>query len=284
MEESETKKGKIPESGKPSIFLHSDVSASEHAVRKMAGFQFPSTLRGRTQHFNVYYNPDLGTNGEKIADGVLQSCENEYNTLSGYFGITPNGLPFNIIITALEPNKDGSGGAFHNSCAAVDLYEDVKINPSLDIDLTRMLVVAEEVEVFSDSQNAGWDCGASNGEGLSRVLAAELYPNELDGYSTAHFWLDTDRTQNWVTNNNSTDTDRLSNGCSVLFFNWLRYQKGFNWRQIVQAGGSTLGETYKKLTGDSGSNGFTKFKADLQRKFPTGHPSGLGSDNPFPIQ
>src|SRR5205807_1564846 len=108
--------------GKPSVYLHSNVSISEHAVTKMAGFEFPSTLRGSTQHFKVYYNPDLGNDGQTISDGVLQSCENEYSTLSEQFGITPNGLPFNLIITALEPNKDGSGGAFHDSCTAVDLY------------------------------------------------------------------------------------------------------------------------------------------------------------------
>lgn len=127
-----------------------------------------------------------------------------------------------------------------------DLYEDVKINPSLDIDLTRMLVVAEEVEVFSDSQNAGWDCGASNGGGFSRVLAAELYSKEPGGYATAHFWLDTDRTQDWVNNNNPTDRDRLSNGCSVLFLNWSHYKKDFSRAQIVGAGGSALGQTYTR--------------------------------------
>lgn len=28
-----------------------------------------------------------------------------------------------------------------------------------------------------------WGCGASNGEGLSRVLATERYPTELNGFS-----------------------------------------------------------------------------------------------------
>lgn len=273
----------IPKTSSSSIMLHSSLDVKEHAINRMAGFEFPATLQGSTQHFNVYYNSDLGTDGKTIADGILKSCENEYNTLSQYFGITPNGIPFNLIITALSTNKDGKGGAFHDSCAAIDLYEDVKINPSIDIDLTRMLVVAEEVEVFSDSQNVGWDCGASNGEGLSRVLATELYPHELDGYSTAHYWLDTDRKKDWVNNNNTTDTDRLSNGCSVLFLNWLHHQKGFSWEQIVKAGGSTLGNTYHTLTGDNGNNGFNKFKDDLQKKYPVGTNSGLGNDNPFPI-
>ena len=76
---------------------------------------------------------------------------------------------------------DGSGGASHPSCLSGEIQADVKSNPALDVDLSRFLVVAEIVEVFSAAQNLGWDCGADNGEGLSRVLASGLYPAELDG-------------------------------------------------------------------------------------------------------
>jgi hypothetical protein len=44
-----------------------------------------------------------------------------------------------------------------------------------------MLVVAEADEVFMNGFGHGWDCGASNGEALSRILAAEIYPQERVG-------------------------------------------------------------------------------------------------------
>ncbi len=84
---------------------------------------------------------------------------------------------------------------------------------------------AEIVEVFSAAQGGDWDCGASNGEGLSRVLATELYPAELDGYTTAADWLDGGRPDD-VNQTNPTDQDAVSNGCAVLFLNYMRYQEG----------------------------------------------------------
>jgi hypothetical protein len=62
-----------------------------------------------------------------------------------------------------------------------------------------MLDVAEADEVMMAAQDAGWNCGASAGEGLSRVLATERYPAELDGFASGAFWLDSNR-PDWVTN------------------------------------------------------------------------------------
>jgi hypothetical protein len=145
-----------------------------------------------------------------------------------------------------------------------------------------MLVVAEEVEVFSAVQNRGWDCGASNGEGLSRVLAAtDLYPGSLNGFNSAATWLDTPGRPDYVNNNDPTDRSYVSTGCSVLFLNYLRYQLGYKWGNIVQAAGTTLAQTYNGLTGLS--DALTPFKALLQAHYPAGTPSGLTTDNPFPF-
>jgi hypothetical protein len=123
----------------------------------------PYTQRGSTQHFNVYYEDSLGTNGPTLADAVLASCENDYTSLQDYFGgITPGGLPFSIYVVS------GNFGAYHASCAATECH--CAVFAGTDANLVRMLVVAEEDEVFMANQNVGWDCGASNGEGLSRVL------------------------------------------------------------------------------------------------------------------
>jgi hypothetical protein len=234
------------------------------------GFDFPTVLRGSTTHFHVYYDPGLGAAGQTLADGVLASCESEYNTLVAYFGVTPPS--FNVIIAA------GIGGAYHYGCGATDLYCDAS---GTNVDHTRMLNVAEEVEVFSAVQNKGWNCGASNGEGLSRVLATLLYPAQLDGFNSAATWLDTPGRPDFVNVNDPTDRSYVSTGCSVLFLNWLRYQLGYRWESIVQAGGSTLAQTYQRLTGQA--DGLTPFKALLQAHFPAGTPSHLTNDNPFPF-
>jgi hypothetical protein len=73
----------------------------------------------------------------------------------------------------------------------------------------------------------------------------------------------------------------VSIGCATLFLNYLRYQRGFPWIRIVQAGGATLAQTYEALTGRT--DAFAPFAALLQSRFPTGQPSGLSNDNPFPI-
>ena len=157
---------------------------------------------------------------------MLASCESEYLVQVSYFGgVTP--ASFNVIIAA------GIGGAYHYGCAATDLYCDAS---GTDVNHTRMLNVAEEVEVFSADQARGWDCGASNGEGLSRVLATELYPGSLNGFTSAATWLDTPGRPDYVNVNDPTDRNYVSIGCSVLFLNYLRYQLGYRWGDIVQAG------------------------------------------------
>jgi hypothetical protein len=216
-----------------------------------------------------------------IANGVLASCENEYNMLCSLFGSTKPG-PFNIIIAPLDPTGQGRGGAYHYGCDATDLYVDAKTVPNVDIDYTRMLVVAEEVEVFSADQGLGWDCGASNGEGLSRVLATLLYPAELNGYATAAIWLNNGR-PDFVSINDPTDRNSISTGCSTLFLNYLHSQLNFSWDQIVQAGAPTLAETYAKLTGQPADSAFTSFQKLLQAFFPEGTPVTLTTDNVFPL-
>src|SRR6266496_3144684 len=138
------------------------------AAAPPAGFDYPAAKRGSTAHFVVYYDPSLGADGITIADAVLATCERDYDRISAYFGgLTPSTM--NVIIAP------GIGGACHYGCDGKDIYCDAQTSP-LDVDHTRMLLLAEVVEVFSAEQGQGWNCGASNGEGLSRVLATELYP------------------------------------------------------------------------------------------------------------
>jgi hypothetical protein len=266
----------------------------QRAQRTAMGLDYPTTFAGSTAHFCVYYDATtLGANGLAIANTVLGLCENDYNTISQCFGgliptpvssptaENPSGTMFNIIIAALDPSGSGGGGAYHYGCGAGDLYCDAKTNPSVDPYYTEFLLVAEMVEVFSaDQPGAPWNCGASNGEGLSRVLATMLYPSELDGYTSAGYWLDNGR-PDFVTVTDPTDRNYLSIGCSVLFLNYLRYQEDFTWTEIVTAGAPTLAQTYQNLTGQA--DALTPFTNLLQQFFPQGTPSGLTTDNPFPL-
>ena len=257
------------------VLEHPAIVIPEAAPAPVAktGFDYPTVLRGSTPHFNVYYDPGLGADGATIADSVLASCEGEYGQLGSYFtGVAP--ASFNIILAA------GIGGAYHYGCGATDLYCDAQTGPD-NVDHSRMLVVAEEVEVFSAQQGAGWDCGASNGEGLSRVLATLMYPAQLDGFSSAASWLDTPDRPNFVDVNDNSDRNYTSIGCSVLFLGWLRYELKYGWQAIVSAAASTLAGTYTNLSGQT--DGWARFSTQLAARYPLGTPCGLVNDNPYPL-
>src|SRR5229473_3362721 len=241
----------------------------------------PAILAGSTPHFRIYYARVLGPIGEKIAQAAKKNCERDYETLVRFFG-QQQPLFFNIVVAPLSPRMDGTGGAYHHTCRATDLYCDVQLTPEVNPDVTNALVVAEEVEVFEAIQRGGWQCGASNGEGLSRVLASELYPNVLEnlGYATARFWLNSGR-PNFVGRTLPSDQNMIANGCAVLFLNYLHVQLGFGWDKISQAAAPTLALTYKALTGNSAPS--PAFAALLEKKFPKGQHADLATDNPFPI-
>lgn len=243
------------------------------AAPRLARDGGPYTFRNKTANFNVFYENGLGDNGPVLADGVLASCEAEYAQLQGLFGgIVPAGLPMSVYVVA------GDFGAYHATCAATEMH--CAAFDGSNVDLVRMLVVAEEVEVFSAAQG-GWNCGASTGEGLSRVLATLLYPSQLNGFTSAASWLDTPDRPDFVNNTDPTDQNYVSIGCAVLYLNWLQTQLGFSWSQIIAAGGPTLAATYTNLTGNP--DGLTPFATLLAGAFAVGTPSGVTTDNPFPL-
>ncbi|HET7421374.1 MAG TPA: hypothetical protein VFL27_13445 [Candidatus Dormibacteraeota bacterium] len=255
-----------------SVFNRTVVGAARAAVSDPSTLKDSANLVGQTEHFFVYADPALGTDGRQDAQVVLADCEDDYARVSTYFGGIDAG-PFAVVLFA-NPN-----GAYHMSCAATDLFCDAVTGPA-NGELSEFLNVAEFVEVFEAVQGGGWDCGKSNGEGLSRVLATDLHPAQLDGFATAPAWLDS-RRHDYVDTNFDSDTSALANGCSVLFLNWLRFQLGFSWAQIVGAAGPTLGSTYSQLTGKN--DGFKQFSSLLESHFPKGRASGLHTDNPFPL-
>jgi hypothetical protein len=218
--------------------------------------------------------------GVPLAAAVKDGCEADYERLRGYFGgLTPDNLPFRVFITP------GREGASHSSCSDTGLYIDAfDANDGL---LMRYLVVSEADEVFMDSQGRGWLCDWSNGEGLSRVLATDAYP-EVTGFFTACCWLNSPRTDH-VSSNDPSDVNFESVGCSALFLHYLKAQLGFGWSQIVQVGARkadnpapSLANTFSLLTGRT--DAFDSFYSLATRRFPYGVQAELATDNPFPIK
>ena len=234
----------------------------------------------QTAHFKVSIDPGAGAAGSIIADTLLQTCEQDFATLQGYFGgITPKSLPFHLIVTS------GKDGASHATCLATALSIGAHSGP---IEFMRSLVIAEEDEVFEANFGHGWNCGFSNGEGLSRVLANDMVPGvEPQDFVSSPVWLDQASDvsgvlrENWVDKTDRTDTNYFSIGCSVLFLNWLKFQLKFSWKEIIAAGAPTFAGVYKNLTGKT--DGWLTFKALMDKHFPPGLPSNQTTDNPFPL-
>ena len=231
----------------------------------------PYTRAGRTASFDVYYDTSLGTNGQNLAGAVLASCEADLSALRGWFGAADPGR-FSVYI---DP---GSFGAYHATPAATEIH--CAAFGETDPDLVNMVYLAQVGEVMMTARDAGWNCGASAGEGLSRVLAAQRYPAELNGFASASSWLNSTR-PDWVSATADTDRDYVSIGCATLFINYLRYQLHISLARIVQARGTTLQAVYLQLTGSA--DAFGPFAALLQRHFPPGEPVDLPDDNPFPL-
>ena len=145
-------------------------------------------------------------------------------------------------------------------------------------------MAGEVVELFEAAINNGWDCGHTNGEALSRVLAVERnanlasvpVPTEQSWWRNGH--------QDYVNDNGATDQNDDANGCGALFLYYLHTQLGFSWTQIATTGGSSLGDTYQKLTGKDPQTGYQDFLGRLATIAQGGQLNVPSSGNPFPIR
>ena len=238
---------------------------------------------GRTPHLVVY--TDGSPEGTASAQAVLASAEADYSAVTEWFGgialpagqegddqtIPRSATPVQVLI---DPQ---AGGAYHFGCSATDLY----IAP--DPREATGLMVAELVEVFEAAINNGWSCGQANGEALSRALAVERNGAlaSLTAQTAQQWWANGH--VDYVTNNDADDRNQDSNGCGTLFLYYLHSQLGFSWQKIVTTGGATLGETYQRLTGKSGAQGFNDFVSLLTTLDQGGQLNLPANGNPFPI-
>ena len=261
------------------------VRAEQHTLAQSSQLLTSETVVGQTAHFVVY--TDGIAEGDVAAQGVLAACEADFMAVQVWFGgidLPPgqDGDDQTTVRTAqpmyvlMDPN---AGGAYHYSCAGANLY----IEPA-PANQASALVVAEVVEVFEAAINNGWDCGHTNGEALSRVLAVErnatlasvTVPTEQSWWRNGH--------QDYVNDNSATDQNEDANGCGALFLYYLHTQLGFSWTQIATTGGSSLGDTYQKLTGKDPQTGYQDFLGRLATRAQGGQLNVPSSGNPFPIR
>jgi hypothetical protein len=245
-------------------------------ARLASGFDYPTQLVGTTPDGNVtvYYDPALGQPGADLAQQILDLAPTTYANCQAFFNVP--GQPINVILAPLSGANDGSGGAFHYGCnfnPGGDLYEDAAFgNPQR----TNGLVVAELTESFMGAQNMGWDCGGSNGEALSRVLA-ELLSGGPDGaladFATGPTWYQSQQ-PNYIDATDPTDQNAVSTGCGVVYLYWM-ISNGYTAAQITQAGcpDGTLASNYLALTGSA--TAWADFSAAVGALA-----GGINSDNP----
>ncbi|MBV9671100.1 MAG: hypothetical protein JOZ43_09105 [Acidobacteriales bacterium] len=240
-------------------------------------FDYPTQKIGTTPDGNVtvYYDPSLGQQGSDLAQQVLNSAADTYNQSQAFFAIA--GSPVNVIIAAVNGATDGSGGAYHYGCnfnPGGDLYVDAAFG---NLTMTNGLFVAELTESFMGAQAKGWDCGASNGEALSRFLAEQLTGGAngaLAAYATGPAWDQAGR-PNWIDATEPTDGDAVSTGCGVVYLYWM-LSLGYTAAQLTQAGcpDGTLASNYSTLTGNNTAwADFSNAVSNLQ--------NGINGDDPF---
>ena len=226
------------------------LTPDQTAAAASSGLDYPATQVGVVGNITVSYDSSLGAPGLALAQQLLSAVTGPYKDMQTFFGIT--GSPVQVLVAPLSGNNDGSGGAYHYGCdfnAGGVLYLDATfanttVNP---LDLVVGLYVAELSECFMGAQGSGWNCGASNGEGLSRFCAEQETPaGTLDGFATGPAWAQAGF-PDWVTQTESTDQDGVSTGCTIVYLYWM-VSLGFTIPQITQAAGATLSANYQTLT------------------------------------
>src|SRR2546423_14194693 len=222
------------------VFLRPGATLPEEALRAHRVRHTPAVSQrraGQTANFIVF--SDGTANGDAAAQAMLASAEGDFQAAQQWFGgLTPSNLPFYVYA---DPN---AGGAYHLSCAGTDVHvlSDSALAPGF--------LTAEIVEVFEAALNNGWDCGVTNGESLSRVLAFDRHPEIAGDFNqTAQDWWASGHPDH-VNDNSAGDTDQLASGWGDPFLYYLHSQLTFDWPSICSAGGPALGACYRSLTGN----------------------------------
>jgi hypothetical protein len=221
----------------------------------------------------VYVDPSLGQPGLQNAQDLLNDSDRVVTANDGIFGTA--GGPVSVIVFALGNATDGTGGADHMGC---DYVNGAAIEVDASFSNSARVSALFEAELSECSMNGNL-CGESTGEALSRWCATVVSNNALSDFATAPQWAQ-DGEPDFVNKTDATDQNADSTGCGMAFLSWLMSQ-GHSLDKIAPAmvalgDSGTLAQLYAKLTSDTASNAWTKFKSAVQAL-----PNGITSDNPF---
>ncbi len=264
-------------------FLRADAFAAHHANRVASTgaaatrFDFPTQLVDTTPDglVTVYVDPALGQRGTDLATQFLAAVPAAVARCAAWFG-TPM-QPVICIIASFQGETDGTGGAYHYGCdfaSGGDIYLSFAAG---NVPMEIGLFVAELTECFMADGARGWGCGASSGEGLSRVLAEQASGGPggaLGAFATGPTWFGAGM-PNWVDATEPTDGDDVATGCCVAYLYWMA-SLGYTFAQIVQAGclDGSLASNYTALTGKS--TAWADFSAAVGAL-----PGGVTGDDPW---
>ena len=134
----------------------------------------------------------------------MQSCRTASETFRRYSGSSAVSHP-KVCHSSSRLHRI-TRGASHSSCMSTDVSVGGK--SGTNVDFIRSLLVAEADEVFIANFGHGWNCGASNGEGLSRVLrttSTKGSNQRISFHPTCGSTSIRDRTS-WITRNLRTRT------------------------------------------------------------------------------
>lgn len=250
-------------------------AAAAPGVPTWPSYQGSSHLVGTSPsgRVTVYVDPSLGQQAMRNAQDLLNDADRVVTANDNIFGTT--GGPVSAIVFALGGATDGSGGADHMGC-------DYTTGNAIEVDASygnsSRVSALFEAELSECSMN-GSLCGESTGEALSRWCAAVISNNALADFATAPVWAQGGM-PNYVEKTDPTDQGADSTGCGMAFISWL-LSMGYSLNQIapqmVALGDSgTFAQLYAKLTADSASNAWSKFKTAIDAL-----PNGVTSDDPF---
>lgn len=245
-----------------------------------------------TTNFVIQYN-DAFAFAQQRAQKLQQSAEAEFATLRSWFQNTTGFGSSNRVTLLVDTKSLATNNGYHSNGTTLIVMHHFNSQgaDSLADDAVMGLFVAEIIEVLMSCRDVQtgtttWIENHSDGEGLSRMAVGLLHPKSYYngtylGGPYVNGWLQSAARNDWITSNESSDTDGDSFGCSLLFLYWLHSQLGHSMTEIITKAGATLEATYQALTGQSGAYAaFTNFLAPF---FPVGQTAALKTDNPFPI-
>ena len=244
---------------------------------------------GQTDNCDIWYQ-DNYSHANARAQALQSAVERDFAKMAAWFNINAGFGPSNRVKVLIDTASIARNNNYHadgTSLITITPFND-KPDNSMSANATRALFVAELVEISMSYNNQGraisWNPSGSNGEGVSRLCAATLYP---DAYYNSDYlegpyvnsWLGSATRRDWVGTTKSSDSNVDSYGCAILFLYFLHTQLGHPIQSIIQAGGDTLERTYQNLTGNSG--GYNAMLQILSPLFPSNSWPGLQTDNPF---